>query len=104
MTANAIIDVEYEQPACPTKHAWARVPVEPTSTARTNGGWAASRLVENDIGVSSRGCGWLHASRGPDTGGPVRRDCRSWADWDGGARPVRARAVLVCDAHGLECC
>lgn len=29
MTANAIIDVEYEQPACPTKHAWARVPVEP---------------------------------------------------------------------------
>ncbi|MGM9425567.1 quinolinate synthase NadA [Hydrogenophaga sp. MI9] len=29
MTANAIIDVEYEQPACPTRHAWARVPVEP---------------------------------------------------------------------------
>ncbi|TNF59987.1 MAG: quinolinate synthase NadA [Burkholderiales bacterium] len=29
MTASAIIDVEYEQPACPTKHAWARVPVEP---------------------------------------------------------------------------
>ena len=29
MTAHAIIDVEYEQPACPTKHAWARVPVEP---------------------------------------------------------------------------
>lgn len=25
----AIIDVEYEQPACPTRHAWARVPVEP---------------------------------------------------------------------------
>ena len=25
----AIIDVEYEQPACPTQHAWARVPVEP---------------------------------------------------------------------------
>ncbi len=30
MTADhSIIDVEYEQPACPTKHAWARVPVEP---------------------------------------------------------------------------
>ena len=29
MNANALIDVEYEQPACPTKHAWARVPVEP---------------------------------------------------------------------------
>lgn len=29
MTVSAIIDVEYEQPACPTKHAWARVPVEP---------------------------------------------------------------------------
>ncbi len=26
---NAFIDVEYEQPACPTQHAWARVPVEP---------------------------------------------------------------------------
>ncbi|MFP8778774.1 quinolinate synthase NadA [Hydrogenophaga sp. RWCD_12] len=34
MTANAIIDVEYEQPACPTKHAWARVPVEPTPGQR----------------------------------------------------------------------
>jgi quinolinate synthase len=29
MSNTAIIDVEYEQPACPTKHAWARVPVEP---------------------------------------------------------------------------
>ena len=28
-TDSAVIDVEYEQPACPTKHAWARVPVEP---------------------------------------------------------------------------
>ena len=27
--ATTVIDVEYEQPACPTKHAWARVPVEP---------------------------------------------------------------------------
>ncbi len=24
-----VIDVEYEQPSCPTRHAWARVPVEP---------------------------------------------------------------------------
>ena len=29
MSNPTIIDVEYEQPACPTKHAWARVPVEP---------------------------------------------------------------------------
>ncbi|MBS3996705.1 MAG: quinolinate synthase NadA [Hydrogenophaga sp.] len=29
MTNTAIIDVEYEQPSCPTQHAWARVPVEP---------------------------------------------------------------------------
>jgi len=30
MTAPAtVIDVEYEQPACTTRHAWARVPVEP---------------------------------------------------------------------------
>ena len=35
MTANAIIDVEYDQPACPTKHAWARVPAEPTASQRT---------------------------------------------------------------------
>ena len=34
MTANAIIDIEYEQPACPTRHAWARVPVEPTPAQR----------------------------------------------------------------------
>lgn len=26
---SSVIDVEYEQPACPTQHAWARVPVEP---------------------------------------------------------------------------
>ncbi|MEZ5703474.1 MAG: quinolinate synthase NadA [Burkholderiaceae bacterium] len=26
---SAVIEVEYEQPACPTQHAWARVPVEP---------------------------------------------------------------------------
>eukprot|EP01041_Mallomonas_annulata_P017732 gene17732-36332_t len=29
-----VIDVEYEQPACSTKHAWARVPVEPTPSQR----------------------------------------------------------------------
>ena len=29
-----VIDVEYEQPACPTQHAWARVPVEPGPTER----------------------------------------------------------------------
>jgi quinolinate synthase len=35
MSNEAIIDVEYEQPACPTKHAWARVPVEPGPKQRT---------------------------------------------------------------------
>jgi quinolinate synthase len=35
MTDQTLIDVEYEQPACPTKHAWARVPVEPTPSQRT---------------------------------------------------------------------
>jgi quinolinate synthase len=28
------IDVEYEQPACPTQHAWAKVPVEPDQATR----------------------------------------------------------------------
>lgn len=28
-TNDNVIDVEYEQPACSTRHAWARVPVEP---------------------------------------------------------------------------
>lgn len=27
--ASSIIDIEYEQPACSTRHAWARVPIEP---------------------------------------------------------------------------
>ncbi len=37
MTADhRIIDVEYEQPACPTKHAWARVPVEPGPKQRAD--------------------------------------------------------------------
>jgi quinolinate synthase len=35
MSASDVIDVEYEQPACSTKHAWARVPVEPTLMERT---------------------------------------------------------------------
>ena len=34
MNTPALIDVEYEQPACPTRHAWARVPVEPGPTER----------------------------------------------------------------------
>jgi len=32
--ANQVIDVEYEQPACTTRHAWARVPVEPGPAER----------------------------------------------------------------------
>jgi quinolinate synthase len=45
MNTPALIDVEYEQPelnatgatdgVCPTRHAWARVPVEPSPTERT---------------------------------------------------------------------
>ncbi|MFM2035708.1 MAG: hypothetical protein RL459_973 [Pseudomonadota bacterium] len=31
---SALIDVEFEQPACGTKHAWARVPVEPGPAER----------------------------------------------------------------------
>jgi quinolinate synthase len=31
---NDLIDVEYEQPACSTQHAWARVPVEPGPSER----------------------------------------------------------------------
>ncbi|MDP3652627.1 MAG: quinolinate synthase NadA [Rhodoferax sp.] len=31
---NTVIDVEYEQPACATRHAWARVPVEPAPAER----------------------------------------------------------------------
>jgi len=29
-----VIDVEYEQPACSTRHAWARLPVEPSHSER----------------------------------------------------------------------
>jgi quinolinate synthase len=31
---STVIDVEYEQPACSTQHAWARVPVEPSAEER----------------------------------------------------------------------
>ncbi len=33
--ASAIIDIEYEQPACSTRHAWARLPIEPQPHERT---------------------------------------------------------------------
>jgi quinolinate synthase len=33
-TAPQVIDVEYEQPACATRHAWARVPAEPSPAER----------------------------------------------------------------------
>jgi len=33
-TPATVIDVEYEQPACSTRHAWARVPVEPGPAER----------------------------------------------------------------------
>lgn len=33
-TASSIIEVDYEQPACTTRHAWARVPVEPGPVER----------------------------------------------------------------------
>ena len=34
MSETSVIDVEYEQPACATQHAWARVPVEPNAEQR----------------------------------------------------------------------
>ncbi len=34
MMNSHVIDVEYEQPACSTQHAWARVPVEPSAQQR----------------------------------------------------------------------
>lgn len=33
-SATHTIAVEYEQPSCPTQHAWARVPIEPTQAQR----------------------------------------------------------------------
>ena len=32
---SSLIDVEYEQPACATRRAWARIPVEPSQSERT---------------------------------------------------------------------
>jgi quinolinate synthase len=48
------IDVEYEQPACSTQHAWARVPVEPTAAERTALKEKISRLLieKNAVMVS----------------------------------------------------
>ena len=34
MAADTVIDVEFEQPACATRHAWARVPIEPAPDER----------------------------------------------------------------------
>ena len=34
MSTHDVIDVAYEQPACTTQHAWARVPVEPSPSER----------------------------------------------------------------------
>ena len=31
---STVIDIEYEQPACSTQRAWARVPVEPSAEQR----------------------------------------------------------------------
>lgn len=31
---STVIDIEYEQPACSTQHAWARIPVEPSADER----------------------------------------------------------------------
>ena len=31
---SSVIDVEYEQPACTTRHAWVRVPIEPSQSER----------------------------------------------------------------------
>jgi quinolinate synthase len=33
-SASTLIEVDYEQPACSTRHAWAKVPVEPSATER----------------------------------------------------------------------
>ena len=41
-----LIDVEYEQPACTTQHAWARVPVEPSPSQRTELKTKIRRLLQ----------------------------------------------------------
>lgn len=43
---NALIDVEYEQPACPTRHAWARVPREPAPDERAELKTRIRRLLQ----------------------------------------------------------
>ena len=35
VTSSTVINIEYEQPSCTTQHAWARVPVEPSPSQRT---------------------------------------------------------------------
>ncbi|MEF7614681.1 quinolinate synthase NadA [Aquincola sp. MAHUQ-54] len=46
MSASEVIEVEYEQPACSTRHAWARVPVEPAPHQRTELKQRIRRLLE----------------------------------------------------------
>lgn len=43
--SGTVIDVVYEQPACDTRHAWARVPVEPTQQQRAALKERARRLL-----------------------------------------------------------
>ena len=45
------IDVEYEQPACSTRHAWARVPVEPSPTERVALKEKITRLLQEKNAV-----------------------------------------------------
>ena len=48
---NTLIDVEYEQPACPTRHAWARVPVEPSPSQRAALKARIGRLLKEENAV-----------------------------------------------------
>ena len=43
---SSMIDVEYEQPACSTQHAWARVPVEPNAEQRAELKTRIKRLLK----------------------------------------------------------
>ena len=43
---SSVIDVEYEQPACSTQHAWARVPVEPNAEQRAELKARIKRLLQ----------------------------------------------------------
>ena len=51
ITKNTMIDVEYEQPACSTKHAWARVPVEPGPKERVSLREKIARLLKEKNAV-----------------------------------------------------